>query len=248
MPEDDGNGELRRKILAVQAMDISQGLKAQLVHQLLMEGYMRNRPTSPTSPTLKAESPSGPSAPDPTGPLQALKAWNPLRDGPGPLDLPVSEEDLRPTYAPLTFPNGDDNDNDVLGGMGKLQIEGDDRPTLGCDHYKRNVKLQCAACDKWYTCRFCHDAVEDHALPRRDTKHMLCMLCGCAQKASDTCIGCGEMAAYYFCSVCKLWNNDPNKSIYHCSDCGLCRVGQGLGKDFFHCKVRRLPTLCRMRI
>jgi hypothetical protein len=36
---------------------------------------------------------------------------------------------------------------------------------------------------------------------------------------------------------CKLWDDDPEKSIYHCNDCGICRIGQGLGKDFFHCKV-----------
>ncbi|KAK0740993.1 zinc-ribbon-domain-containing protein, partial [Schizothecium vesticola] len=112
----------------------------------------------------------------------------------------------------------------------------DDQPRLGCEHYRRNVKMQCATCERWYTCRFCHDAHEDHVLPRTETKHMLCMLCGCPQKASDTCVGCGHSAANYFCGVCKLWNDDPNKSIYHCSDCGLCRVGQGLGRDFFHCK------------
>jgi tyrosyl-DNA phosphodiesterase 2 len=97
--------------------------------------------------------------------------------------------------------------------------------------------MQCATCERWYTCRFCHDLAEDHILPRKETKNMLCMLCGCAQRVSDTCVKCGETAARYYCGVCKLWNDDSNKSIYHCNDCGICRVGQGLGKDFFHCNV-----------
>ena len=42
---------------------------------------------------------------------------------------------------------------------------------------------------------------------------------------------------------CKLWDDDPHKSIYHCNDCGICRIGKGLGKDFFHCKVF-LPYKC----
>jgi hypothetical protein len=39
---------------------------------------------------------------------------------------------------------------------------------------------------------------------------------------------------------CRLWDDSPTKSIYHCADCGVCRVGKGLGKDFFHCKVHLL--------
>ncbi|KAK4455552.1 putative RING finger protein [Podospora aff. communis PSN243] len=237
LPEDDGNGELRQKILAIQAMSVSQTLKAQLVHQLLMEGYNKRR-APPTSPTLNPESPTGRSVQDrreaePSGALQqALKFLNPLGDGNGPLDLPLTDADLRKTYVP----NAPPPDEDLVARVEKMGIEDHGQPVLGCEHYRRNVKMQCATCEKWYTCRFCHDAVEDHILPRQDTKHMLCMLCGCAQKASDACVGCGESAAYYFCGVCKLWNDDPNKSIYHCNDCGLCRVGQGLGKDFFHCK------------
>lgn len=108
---------------------------------------------------------------------------------------------------------------------------------MGCEHYRRNVKLQCNTCQKWYTCRLCHDDAEDHALPRKETKNMLCMPCGYAQKAGDECVRCGRLAARYYCGICKLWNDDPDASTYHCDGCGICRVGAGLGKDFFHCKV-----------
>lgn len=237
LPEDDGYGDLRRRIRVVQEMEISQNLKAQLMHQLLMEKYTHSRvATSPPRPTRRSEAaPGQPSSsgrhvsPEAFGPLQALKLWNPLGSD-VELILPLTEEDLRPTYVPPRAPE----DGEIL--ESPIEEAGAGHRHLGCKHYRRNVKLQCAACEKWYTCRICHDSVEEHTLPRQQTKHMLCMLCGCAQKASDTCVRCGETAANYYCGICKLWNDDPNKPIYHCPDCELCRVGQGLGKDFFHCK------------
>lgn len=107
---------------------------------------------------------------------------------------------------------------------------------MGCTHYKRGVKLQCSTCRKWHTCRFCHDEAEDHILIRRETKNMLCMHCGKAQPAQQDCRHCGVKSARYYCDKCKLWDDDPEKKIYHCDDCGICRIGAGLGKDFFHCK------------
>lgn len=239
LPEDDGMGKLRKKIRSIQEMDIAQNLKAQLVHQLLTEKYtLAQQKNGLLKSTIRPESlmgraivPDQNASPESFGALQALKAWNPLSTESAPLELPLTAEDLKPTYAPAVMMDQD----------GEVESPASDglqeKRHLGCDHYRRNVKLQCATCERWYTCRMCHDAVEDHVLPRQQTKHMLCMLCGCAQKASDTCARCGESAANYYCGICKLWNDDPNKPIYHCSDCGLCRVGQGLGKDFFHCKV-----------
>jgi len=37
---------------------------------------------------------------------------------------------------------------------------------LGCQHYRRGVKLQCSTCNHWATCRYCHDEEEDHKLIR----------------------------------------------------------------------------------
>ena len=42
------------------------------------------------------------------------------------------------------------------------------------------------------------------------------------------------MAAYY-CSICHLWDDNPEHSIYHCPYCNLCRQGLGLGLDSCHC-------------
>lgn len=248
LPEDDGMGDLRRKLRAIQAMDVRENLKAQLMHQLLMEKYTKSQQVSgsalasmrPESPTSRSVS-EAPEHSEPTGPLHVLKFWNPLGDGSGPLNIPLTEEDLAPTFAPDATPV---DERELQPGEVRAEDgeESSGRRALGCEHYRRNVKLQCADCERWYTCRFCHDAAEDHVLPRKQTRHMLCMLCGCAQRASDSCVGCGQSAAYYYCGICKLWNDDPNKPIYHCPDCGLCRVGQGLGKDFLHCKVKEAPA------
>lgn len=241
LPADDGMGALRQQIIFIQSMDVSADQKARLMHELLTKGYSRaqevfqanhqpiepsragmisqERPTTPNSLSSFLWQMNG-SSPDAAAPdhQHTVHTYH------------LSPSDLKPTYAPPDEPEVDDEGDVTI-------IDTETEPILGCRHYKRNVKLQCVACDKWYTCRLCHDEVEDHILNRQATKNMLCMLCGCAQRAAEYCVGCDELTAWYYCDVCKLWDNDPNKSIYHCNDCGICRKGRGLGKDFFHCKV-----------
>lgn len=77
---------------------------------------------------------------------------------------------------------------------------------LGCEHYRRGVKIQCSSCARWYPCRFCHDEIEDHVLVRKDTKNMLCMHCGKAQPAQQSCRYCGKWTARYYCDkVCPFY-------------------------------------------
>lgn len=243
LPADDGMGPMRKRILAIQGANSSNEMKARLVHDLMVEkhntsqhslgGANMARAHSPVS-IQSSERPLTPCSPNsvdsrrqtaspPTSSGSANNPANPHL---------LSPEDLRPTYYEKPSPMRKDADAER-----RLSETDDGNKDLGCPHYKRNIKLQCSACNRWYTCRFCHDAVEDHMLNRKETKNMLCMLCGCAQPASEACTLCGERGAWYYCDVCKLWDDDPHKSIYHCSDCGICRVGQGLGKDFFHCKA-----------
>ena len=66
---------------------------------------------------------------------------------------------------------------------------------------------------------------------------MMCMHCLKVQPAGQDCIECGEQVSKYYCKECKLWDDDPKKNIYHCHDCGICRIGKGLGIDYFHCKT-----------
>jgi hypothetical protein len=149
-------------------------------------------------------------------PLESAEASG-VQDTDGPPQYNVTESDLIPSYRP---PSNTDPDG-----------------TRGCVHYKRNVKVQCYACKTWWPCRCCHDEAQlGHELPRHLTEYMLCMICQKPGPAGQYCQHCTASAAYYYCEVCKLWD-DSNQAIYHCVDCGICRRGEGIGKDYVHCKV-----------
>lgn len=245
LPEDDGMGVLREKIHAIREKDVSSTEKARMIHELMTESYNSSRgrvsnvqtlsPTSPPSCPQNHAHPTRPISPasEPSIVQFPTESFSTVSVNKSASNFYLTPEDLQPTFAPR-----DEQEADSL-------LEGEDMDTeeleescFGCQHYKRNVKLQCFTCKKWYTCRFCHDEFEDHHLVRKMTENMLCMFCGHAQPASQWCKECGGQAAQYYCHACKLWDNDSKKSIYHCPDCGICRIGQGLGKDFFHCKVK----------
>ncbi|KAI8631022.1 zf-CHY-domain-containing protein [Xylariaceae sp. FL1651] len=231
LPEDDGMGVLRRRIFAIQAQELGALQKAHLVHQLLIEGYTNSQaqahseqPLTPSSPRSSEKRIS-----QGHGPLESFKFWqSALGEVENADEFALTDEDLEPTFVPMNPPAGSTAD--------AADTELHEDRLLGCEHYRRNVKMQCSTCNRWYTCRFCHDEVEDHTLIRKETRNMLCMFCGTAQKASQACVACEAPAARYYCDICKLWNDDPDKPCYHCNDCGICRIGHGIGKDFYHCK------------
>ncbi|XP_031400784.1 zinc finger protein BRUTUS-like isoform X2 [Punica granatum] len=126
------------------------------------------------------------------------------------------------------------NDDEFLGCAPSFRDE--EKLVFGCEHYKRNCKLRAACCGKLYTCRFCHDNVSDHSMDRKATAEMMCMRCLNIQPVGPTCTtpSCdGLSMAKYYCSICKFF--DDERTVYHCPFCNLCRVGKGLGVDFFHC-------------
>lgn len=61
------------------------------------------------------------------------------------------------------------------------------------------------------------------------------MLCGKQQPIGASCIDCNQCLSHYYCSICRLFDDDPDHTIYHCQFCNVCRRGKGLGIDFFHC-------------
>ncbi|KAI0163160.1 hypothetical protein BJ166DRAFT_525545 [Pestalotiopsis sp. NC0098] len=220
LPEDDGMGALRKRIIEIQARQLPASDQARLVHLVLMESYKKSRAVLEEDRPVSPSSSTGWEQKQTQGVLDTF-IWNHLLGEEAPSEkFHLTEDDVRPTFAPL-----------------KSGEEESEYRALGCEHYKRNVKSECSICGRWYTCRFCHDKIETHAMIAKETRNMLCMYCGVAQKAGEACVNCGETAAMYYCLICKLWNNDPDRSIYHCPDCGICRVGRGLGKDFFHCKT-----------
>ncbi|XP_057812774.2 zinc finger protein BRUTUS isoform X2 [Cryptomeria japonica] len=111
-----------------------------------------------------------------------------------------------------------------------------EKSCFGCKHYKRNCKLLSACCGQLFTCRLCHDEDSNHLMDRKATTNMMCMRCLRIQAVAPTCAtpSCeGFSMARYFCSICKFFDDERN--IYHCPFCNLCRVGKGLGIDYFHC-------------
>ncbi|KAF2809305.1 zf-CHY-domain-containing protein [Mytilinidion resinicola] len=232
LPADDGMRHLRRRIHEIRDLKISNDEKARMMHYLMTERYHLLRPQSPVS-LASHDRPFTPSsthsildsdmhASSPISMTSDIDPENPYNLRPG---------DTYPSYRtravrPGADGTGDDDDFDTA----------EDGSSYGCQHYKRNVKVQCYSCRRWYTCRHCHDAVEDHSLNRKMTQNMLCMACGTPQPAGQHCRQCGREAAWYYCAICKLWDDNSSRKIYHCEECGICRMGEGLGKDYVHCK------------
>ena len=233
LPADDGMAHLRARIHEIRALDVSDHERARMIHGLMTEKYNFMRPTSPAS-FISHDRPFTPTSGESLfSELPASSPYSSPSDANAHVPFNLREGDTNPTYRPHHHhhhdgaEHGEDEDEDTAEG----------EQVLGCQHYKRNVKVQCFECRRWYTCRHCHDAVEDHNLNRKMTQNMLCMVCGTPQKAGDSCNNCETEAACYYCDICKLWDNNSKKKIYHCPDCGICRRGEGLGKDFYHCKV-----------
>ncbi|KAL7090978.1 hypothetical protein ACP275_12G076700 [Erythranthe tilingii] len=127
-----------------------------------------------------------------------------------------------------------DDGKDLLGHSPSFRDA--DKQIFGCEHYKRNCKLRAACCGKLVACRFCHDEVSDHSMDRKATSEMMCMNCLQVQPVGPVCItpSCNGLSmAKYYCSSCRFF--DDEREVYHCPFCNLCRVGKGLGIDFFHC-------------
>ncbi|KAI1343937.1 zf-CHY-domain-containing protein [Xylariaceae sp. FL0016] len=233
LPEDDGMGVMRRRIRAIQAQHVTSSEKAHLMHKLLSEGHQRTQTSARSrSKPYPSSSSAGRRSSRTHDPSESYSTSHDAAAAPEAVDQShLTDQDLEPTYAPVESHADEDVDSTGVAG---------NRP-FGCEHYRRNIKMQCSTCNRWYTCRFCHNQAEDHELIRHQTRNMLCMFCGVAQKAGESCAACGALAARYYCAICKLWSDDPDKPCYHCHDCGICRIGEGLGKDFVHCKVRPIP-------
>lgn len=247
LPADDGMASLRRKIHEIREMAASSEDKARRLHALMTESYVAHMPhlARPQSPASFGDherpfTPNSPHSPGEFSGAQSPRSPASFADSIDPSNpYNLQEGDKVPTYRPSRSrrPSTEYEVNNASVDETPEPLE----PQLGCKHYKRNVKIQCYDCRRWYSCRHCHDEAEgSHALVRRKTENMFCMMCSTPQAAGEFCHKCGQRAAWYYCDICKLWDDDSNKRIYHCVDCGICRRGEGIGKDFVHCKVSLL--------
>ena len=247
LPIDDGHRLLRQRLSEIWDMNIPSQEKGRLMHAVMTERYRLAQASIRLSRELRHDSPLGEESQGVADSSSSIRSGPNMHHKPLPpmsylgglgSDNPynITMQDLQPSYIPLhtNLPYVAPRRTSQADGENEDEF---DAYMLGCQHYKRNVKLQCSTCSRWYPCRFCHNENEEHMLVRAETQNMLCMLCWCAQPAGDICVACGERTAWYYCGICKLWDDDSEKNIYHCNDCGICRVGRGLGKDYFHCKV-----------
>lgn len=97
----------------------------------------------------------------------------------------------------------------------------------GCFHYKRHCEIKAECCGTFYSCRKCHNAAvgEHHSIDRYKIREMRCLFCVTVQPVSNQCIQCHEQMAPYYCDICHFFDDDTDKSLWHCDQCGFCRVG-----------------------
>jgi len=75
--------------------------------------------------------------------------------------------------------------------------------------------------------------IEHHKIDRYAVQEIICRICYTRQSSkTNQCVYCNVKFGEYYCSICNLWM-DADESPYHCSDCGLCRVGGT--ENFKHC-------------
>ena len=235
--EDDGMRLLRRRIQAVHQTSLSVQQKAQRLHELMTEDYHSSQSSLSRAQSALSIRPHRCSSLHHSNNSSSQLSYSPSSPSSSHVDSSdscnVTANDRQPSF----WTPKEGNNNALVENTRDLEPFSSNELSFGCSHYKRNVKIQCFECHRWYPCRHCHDDNENHSLNRRRTQLMLCMLCGTPQPARQDCKQCGTCAAAYYCEICKLWDDDATKDIYHCDDCGICRRGKGLGTDFIHCKV-----------
>jgi RING finger and CHY zinc finger domain-containing protein 1 len=116
-------------------------------------------------------------------------------------------------------------------------IPHEDHLKLGCVHYRRNCQLHAPCCNKFYTCRHCHNEnTMDHEMNRHQIDQIKCLSCSTVQKPTNQCSNCQILFGDYHCSICNLYvNYNSIIDIFHCEKCGICRVGKK--EETFHCDI-----------
>ncbi|KAL0484350.1 RING finger and CHY zinc finger domain-containing protein [Acrasis kona] len=114
---------------------------------------------------------------------------------------------------------------------------------LGCKHYPRGCQILSPCCNKWFGCRLCHNENANcgvETMDRHQIKRVQCLSCNHEQNVQPICEKCNKSFGRYFCGKCNFFDDTFNKKLYHCDECGICRVGKA--EDFIHCKACNLCT------
>ena len=119
-----------------------------------------------------------------------------------------------------------------------------------CSHYRHwmysiHPERSSSAPEARVSCRLCAQAAEEDlmtdismsrtedpvpvAFDRFRVKQMMCSFCYTVQPTGPACRN-PECTAYgrkhrYYCAHCHLWEDNPDRTLFHCDKCGICRVG-----------------------
>eukprot|EP00516_Mucochytrium_quahogii_P011562 CAMPEP_0203789454 /NCGR_PEP_ID=MMETSP0100_2-20121128/3454_1 /ASSEMBLY_ACC=CAM_ASM_000210 /TAXON_ID=96639 /ORGANISM=" , Strain NY0313808BC1" /LENGTH=472 /DNA_ID=CAMNT_0050692395 /DNA_START=456 /DNA_END=1874 /DNA_ORIENTATION=+ len=175
--------------------------------------------------TIRQRSQSGIFSPTNPNQVPTPRSTTSIEDDYGDIDAVQVEDD--DDIDTLTL--GDDDDEYIR------TYHDEDETVYGCEHYMRNCMISAPCCGQFFPCRFCHDEEMDHEIDRYAVDKVRCMRCGVEQGVAKNCKSCDLEFARYFCEPCKFYDNKEDKQIYHCPHCNICRIGEGLGIDYFHC-------------
>lgn len=64
-----------------------------------------------------------------------------------------------------------------------------------------------------------------HVLDRHAITRVKCAHCSLEQPVATRCRGCLQQFGRYSCLECNFFDENINKKQFHCSMCGICRVG-----------------------
>ncbi|KAF5860846.1 hypothetical protein ETB97_000998 [Aspergillus alliaceus] len=228
LPEDDGMGDLRKKIHAIRDLNCSNMEQARMIHRLMTENYNACQSNLDTQTMQATLSHSGPRSPDrPVTPnrhesgqsfkRQSLIPASPSSVAQQEVQHCLTAEDLKPTFFPkneLEPPLDDVDDTDA---------EELEEACLGCRHYKRNVKLQCHACksktitNMESTFRNLDRTIQGQPMPAEfnDTKALIyCNDCGAKSVVKYHWLGLKcDMCESYNTAQIRLVNGDILDSL-----------------------------------
>lgn len=99
-----------------------------------------------------------------------------------------------------------------------------------CEHYKKNCsRFYFSCCGLYDPCMRCHR--ERNICKRPILEKITCNKCSLEQEPSPQCKRCSILFGNFYCNICSIWTERTD--IYHCNDCGICRVGPR--EVTFHC-------------
>lgn len=112
----------------------------------------------------------------------------------------------------------------------------------GCTHYQNRCEIFAPCCKTYFRCFRCHNEQNKDETPGCETTldrsritTIRCTGCGLEQEPVKSCVGCQISFAEYVCLECSLYRHNDPVGIFHCPDCGICRVGEGIGTSHWHC-------------